>query len=208
MEKIPVNLKTSRQQTKIILPDGKSWVDVRPELPDLLKMSPQIFERIWDMHPTTHNTTKMFGKEIPNPRWERAYGHSYKYGGMDHDGFTVDDPYLSQLLEWVKKDSGLPYQGLLINWYENGDHYIGWHADNERAIVENSSIYSFSYGQEREFQIKTKSKSDYLHKITMKDGSLIIMGGEMQKHYKHCVPKRALSRCPNKRINITFRLFK
>jgi alkylated DNA repair dioxygenase AlkB len=42
----------------------------------------------------------------------------------------------------------------------------------------------------------------------MKNNSLIIMEGEMQKRYKHEVPKRSLSKAPLPRINITFRLFK
>lgn len=212
-KKIPLKLKTEvelptdHKRTRINLPDGKSWVDVMSELPDSLKMSQETFEKIWDMHPTSYKTSKIMGKTIPNPRWEQPYGHSYKYGGIDHDALPLEDPYLILLLEWAKKDSGLEYQGILINWYEDGQHYIGYHADNEKELVPNSPIYSFTYGQERDFYIKSKKDKAYLEKIWMKNGSLIIMGGEMQKHYKHSVPKRAHNKCPEKRINITIRLF-
>ena len=40
----------------------------------------------------------------------------------------------------------------------------------------------------------------------MPNNSLIIMGGEMQKYYKHSVPKRSVKKVAKTRINMTMRL--
>lgn len=98
------------------------------------------------------------------------------------------------------------YQQLLINWYQDGDHYIGPHSDDESQLVKNSAIYSFSFGQTRDFVIKSK-ELDYKMVLELTNNSLIIMGGEIQKYYTHQVPKRSIKKCPNRRINITSRLF-
>lgn len=36
-------------------------------------------------------------------------------------------------------------------------------------------------------------------------GSLLVMSGNMQEYYQHCVPKTALSKCNELRINLSFR---
>ena len=192
---------------KFTLPHGASWISVAETLPEVIQMDEIIFERIWNLHPIEYASGLMFGNHTVFKRWDQSYGLDYWYAGKLHKGQPIEDPFLQSLLQWVCDHSGKEYFAMLINWYENGNHYIGYHSDFEKSIVPNSSIYSFSYGQERDFLIKSKDKT-YKQKIQMKNGSLIIMGGEMQKYYKHSVPKRALSKCPRRRINITLRLFK
>ena len=71
---------------------------------------------------------------------------------------TLQIKYLKKILKWVNKHSGLSYKQILCNWYENGNHYIGPHSDDETQLVKNSAIYSFSFGQERDFVIKSKKR--------------------------------------------------
>ena len=114
-------------------------------------------------------------------------------------------------MKWVRGHSEIlygkrqEYRQLLVNWYGNGEDYIGAHSDNERGLKENSAIYSFSSGQERDFVIKSNDGT-YRRIFNMSNNSLIIMGGEMQKHYKHSVPKRSIKKCGETRINMTMRL--
>jgi alkylated DNA repair dioxygenase AlkB len=115
------------------------------------------------------------------------------------------------LLQWVKDHSGFDYNQVLVNWYQDGNHYIGPHSDDETQLVPGSSIYSFSFGQERDFVVTSKKgvlETPFHESFAMKDNSLLIMEGDMQKNFKHQVPKRATSKVPHPRINITFRLFK
>lgn len=189
---------------------GNSWYKFIESIPADLQVDTDLFEHLWSLHPHELGEVKIFGKITKTPRWQQSYGRDYKFSGMNHHALPIEDPYLIKLLEWVKKDSGIEYNQVLINWYQDGNHYIGKHSDDERDLVSGDPIYSFSFGQERDFRITNKPKSEFQIspiKIKLPSNSLIIMGGDMQKHYHHEVPKRALSTCPLRRINITVRHF-
>ena len=48
------------------------------------------------------------------------------------------------------------YNACLLNLYHNGEEAMGWHCDNEKEIVTNSSIASLSIGASRKFSFKHK----------------------------------------------------
>lgn len=193
-------------ESKYLLPHGNSWYEVVTKIPDSILVSDVVFDELWDLHPSKFGEGMIFGKMRKFPRWNLSYGQSYTFAGKVNTGNEIVHPYMKKLLSWVIKHSGKEYKQVLVNWYQDGNHYIGWHSDDEKQLVKNSPIYSFSFGQDRAFKIKSKDKT--VNKtLNMPNNSLIIMGGEMQKYYKHSVPKRALSKVSKRRINITFRLF-
>lgn len=203
-KKIPLKLKATFTMK---LPHGQSSVTIYPIIPHNIQLSDEIYQILWNLHPNKLGTGIVYGQNITFKRWDQAYGLDYKYSGKIHKALPIENHFLKTLLAWVREHSKLPYEGLLINWYENGQHYIGEHSDDEKSLISCAPIYSFSFGQDRDFVIKSKDKT-YRKTINMNNNSLIIMSGEMQKYYKHSVPVRALSTCPKSRINITFRLFK
>lgn len=188
------------------LPEGDSRVDIYDIIPENIQVSNTLFKELWNLHPKERSTIKIFGKVMKVPRYQESYGQDYFYSGKNHKAREITHPYLKKLMKWICKDSGKKYQQLLINWYENGQHYIGAHSDDEKQLVKNSAIYSFSFGNARDFVIQSrKGISVYRKVIQMENNTLLIMKGEMQSYYKHSVPKRANTK---RRINITFRLFK
>lgn len=199
-KKIPIKIKSTEKTqdcnitikpSKILLSPSQSWVEIFEHLPETLKMDEIIFERIWKQHPQNYAQGIMFGTEMEFPRWDQSYGQDYTYAGKIHKAIPIQDSYLLSIIGWVCLHFGKEYKSILINWYQDGNHYICPHTDSEKNIVNNSSIYSFSYGQERDFVIKLKDKT-YTKKNYMRNGSFIIMGRNA-KYYKHSVPKRALS---------------
>lgn len=106
-----------------------------------------------------------------------------------------------------------PFNYCLLNYYSNGESKLGFHADDERSMVDGSPIVSVSLGAKRDFQIKPYSdlgkkkwtemgKSGSMN-ISLSSGDLLFMGGNMQKNYKHAVPPR--KRVKESRISLTFR---
>jgi len=94
----------------------------------------------------------------------------------------------------------------LVNSYENGKEFIGWHADNE----EKGSTYciaSISLGAPRTFSFLYRSRElggeEEKMDIILEHGSLLLMKHPCQDKYLHCLPldKKIKSR----RINLTFR---
>lgn len=206
-QKIIIKKKSPTQPYKITLPHGDSWIMIYPEIPKEIQIDETVFETLWKLHPEEFEEGYMHGQLTKFPRWSQAYGQDYYYSGKLHKALPIELQFMKDLLLWVQTHSGQPYTSILINWYGNGQHYIGPHSDNESQLVPDSSIYSFSFGQKRDFVIKSKDKT-FRKVIPMPSNSLMIMGKQMQKYYKHEVPKRALSTCPQRRINFTFRLFK
>jgi len=205
LTKLPIETPTIGET--IQLPIGNSWVRVVKPLPIDIQVNSALFEKLWKLHPEERHTIMIYGKARQTPRWQQSYGKSYKYSGTTNVALPITEPYFQKLLNWVCEDSGLPYQQILVNWYQDGQHYIGAHSDDEKQLVPNSGIYSFSFGQERIFRVRNKKTKKIFRDFPVTDNSLLVMGGEMQKYYTHEVPKRAISTVPGQRINITFRLF-
>ena len=96
------------------------------------------------------------------------------------------------------------FNSVLLNEYPNGKVGMGWHSDDERELGVDPIIASLSFGADRDFIFKHKiDKSIEKIKIHLKNGSLLLMLGSTQHHWKHSLPKRLKVREP--RINLTFR---
>ncbi|MAW65171.1 MAG: alpha-ketoglutarate-dependent dioxygenase AlkB [Flavobacteriales bacterium] len=109
---------------------------------------------------------------------------------------------LLKLRSLVEKSTGQKYNSCLLNYYPTGEDGMGWHADNEKELGKNPVIASLSLGAERKFSFKhndTKEKVD----IQLGNGSLLVMSGVIQHHWKHALPKTKKVKIP--RMNLTFR---
>lgn len=217
-------------------PWNHSWVDNIPKLPEEIQVNAQLFEELWQIHPEKVGEVFVFGQFRDTPRWQQSFGKSYYFSGMYHQAWPLEKhEYLIRLQTWVrghaadndphrghaggeKKNPNWKFDQVLINWYADGKHYIGPHSDDESQLVPNSPIYSFSFGETRRFVIKIKKQSmakfksfesDFPKSIVMKDNSCLVMGGQMQKHFTHEVPKVLSKKITvGRRINITFRCFR
>ena len=102
----------------------------------------------------------------------------------------------------VEKSTGQRDNSWLLNYYPTGEDGMGWHADNEKELGINPVIASLSLGAERKFSLKhieTKEKVD----LQLVNGSLLVMSGVIQHHWKHSLPKTKKVNIP--RMNLTFR---
>ena len=144
------------------------------------------------------------GKRVKVPRLVCWYGDSeavYRYSGTIHQplSWTEDLLEIKQQLEQV---CGHTFNSVLANLYRDGNDSMGWHADKEKELGINPYIASLNLGEERMFRIrhnKTRSTLD----LILQQGDVLLMGGSLQHHWRHCVPKTAKEKKP--RINLTFR---
>eukprot|EP00434_Breviolum_minutum_P018812 symbB.v1.2.016593.t1/scaffold1264.1/size127839/2 len=92
-----------------------------------------------------------------------------------------------------------------LNLYEDGDHSVGWHADDEvlfQGKFQDCLIISLSLGAPRSFEMKTIAEPVDFHRLVLDGGDLCTMEGMLQKHYLHRVPK---SHSTSPRVNLTWR---
>ena len=146
----------------------------------------------------------MFGKEIITKRKVAFYSDpsiAYTYASKTKIGLPWGDPLikLKNMVESVTKQA---YNACLLNLYHNGEEAMGWHCDNEKEIVTNSSIASLSIGATRKFSFKHKVTKETIS-IQLENGSLLEMKGTIQSHWLHALPKS--KKITESRINLTFR---
>lgn len=149
---------------------------------------------------------QIHGKAILIPRlqtWYSTIGAPLNYSGMSVPPLPWTDELLA-IAERVHSLTGLTFNGVLLNYYRNGNDSVGWHADNEAEFGPNPIIASLSLGATRDFVLKHATRPE-LKPVTLSldTGSLLIMGQGVQQHWRHQLPKR--KRVLDPRINLTFR---
>ena len=146
----------------------------------------------------------LFGKTHAIPRLHAFYGDSglrYHYSGITNEALAWT-PALQKIRNELKQKTGYDFNALLANYYRDGNDSNGWHADDEAELGWRPVIASLSFGTARDFQLRhnlTRERID----IHLKPGSLLIMAGNTQSLWQHCLPKR--KRCKSGRVNLTFR---
>lgn len=94
---------------------------------------------------------------------------------------------------------------VLTGLYPDGQAAVSWHDDNDFPSLPDTPIASLSFGSKRRFKIRRKADNEVVAQYDVSHGSLIIMGGELQRHYEHAIQKT--SRKVGPRINLSFRTF-
>lgn len=146
----------------------------------------------------------LFGKTFITQRRVAWFGdapYKYKYSKISR----VAKPWtnvLKQIKEIVESNCDESFNSCLLNLYRDGNEGMGWHADNEKELKRNGTIASVSIGAERKFSFKHKVSHEVVD-INLENGSALLMKGEIQQFWKHCLPKSKKISKP--RVNLTFR---
>jgi len=187
--------------------DISSWIR-KGRLPHGLAFD---FDQAWEQKPTERGTLMMHGTRVTIPCWNQSFLRPYFFSGKLHPPAPMSEVFVP-LYEWSRSafPSDHEFNQMLVNWYQDGNDYIGAHSDAERDILPDSSILSISFGQERTFRVRKKDASKTIvTDILMPDRSFVVMGGAMQSGYTHEVPKvnGQKGQRMKRRINVTFRSF-
>lgn len=146
----------------------------------------------------------IFGKHIITQRkmaWFADSGIPYSYSNTTKESLPWT-PTLLKLKALAEEKTGTSYNSCLLNLYHSGAEGMGWHSDDEKAIVKDSPIASMSFGAERKFSLKHRKTKQSIS-VILEHGSLLVMKGSTQRHWKHAMPKTKKVTRP--RVNLTFR---
>merc|ERR1712048_500089 len=133
----------------------------------------------------------------PTPRrtaWmvEKPCQCSYNYSGDEVSPQPWPD-WMSEAMTAVMPLCGLKTRGdwpnsCNLNLYENENHSVGWHADNEELFQgwrQDCAIISLSLGQARYFEVyapaAVSGEPDSHCRLELRDGDLFTMEGLFQK---------------------------
>ncbi|WP_119717253.1 alpha-ketoglutarate-dependent dioxygenase AlkB family protein [Cognatilysobacter tabacisoli] len=154
----------------------------------------------WDVH-----RIRMFGRTVDSPRlscWIGDPEATYRYSGTRFEPRPWL-PVLQRLRERLATELGAPFNSVLANLYRDGRDAMGWHSDDEAELGSAPVIASVSLGAERRFLLKRRDAPAVRAGLALGHGSLLVMAGDTQQHYRHALPRTARPVGP--RINLTFR---
>ncbi|UNK41893.1 alpha-ketoglutarate-dependent dioxygenase AlkB [Luteimonas sp. S4-F44] len=159
--------------------------------------------------PWTTHRLRIFGRQVDAPRlscWIGDPGATYRYSGARFEPLPWPAA-LGAVRERVAKAAGTPFDSVLANLYRDGRDAMGWHSDDEPELGPRPVIASLSLGATRRFVLKARDvPSGQLparFALELTHGSLLVMRGDTQAHYRHALPRTARPVGP--RINLTFR---
>lgn len=170
--------------------------------------SEQLFTKLLNEIPWQLDNITIFGKTHPQPRLTALFGNEGK--PYSYSNIVMQPHPWNPILMFIKTEIETicdeNFTTVLLNLYRDGRDSNGWHADNEKELGRNPVIASVSFGAERSFHLKHNSIPDAKQKITLENGSLLLMKGETQHFWKHQIPKT--TKPIGSRINLTFRIIK
>jgi len=146
----------------------------------------------------------LYGKTVAVPRlqaWFCDQQMSYDYSGLTMRSEHWTDTLMA-LKQEVEQFTQVTFNSVLANLYRDGQDSVAWHSDDEPELGPSPIVASLSFGDTRNFQLKHKRLKEKLN-IDLTAGSLLLMSGNTQKHWAHCVPKTKRVKLP--RISLTFR---
>ncbi|MEF1310624.1 alpha-ketoglutarate-dependent dioxygenase AlkB [Vibrio mytili] len=162
----------------------------------------EYFTKLRTTLPWQQKSITLFGRSVLQPRLQAWHGDAiYTYSGLTSEPHPWT-PELSELKQRCESIAQEPFNSVLANLYRNGQDSMGWHQDNEPELGTNPVIASLNLGATRRFLLRNlhcKTQIEY----ELSHGSLLIMAGKLQHHWKHSVPKTAKPK--GERINLTFR---
>ncbi|MFK7828515.1 MAG: alpha-ketoglutarate-dependent dioxygenase AlkB [Congregibacter sp.] len=181
-------------------------LDFLPQ-PDLGQPASSLFDALRRDIEWRSESITLFGKTMPQPRLIAWYGDADAHYG--YSGKRLAPQAWTEALLAVRARlegfAGTEFNSVLANLYRNEQDSMGLHADDEPELGSRPVIASLSLGETRTFRLKHRTRRDIKPlKLELPSGSVLIMRGDTQQHWKHEIPK---SRTPcGPRINLTFRL--
>ncbi len=190
----------SSEKQRVLLPGGELW-----SYPGAFaRQADDWLRALLDKVAWRSEKLHLFGRWVEAPRriaWYGDPGAEYCYSGRRH----VPRPWIVPLREMrtaVQKLLGASFNSALLNLYRDGNDAMGWHSDDEPELQPRPLIASLSFGATRRFDLRPRGGGAIVS-LQLEHGSLLVMGGDTQRHWRHRVPRSA--RCQAPRVNVTFR---
>ncbi|HSP95988.1 MAG TPA: alpha-ketoglutarate-dependent dioxygenase AlkB [Candidatus Dormibacteraeota bacterium] len=175
--------------------------------------------RYWQRFLPATEVERLLAALRDNVRWEQFRNHlwtfprltafvadagiAYRYSGVIHTGGGWPADLLA-VRRQVERQSGVAFNGVLLNLYRDGSDSMGRHADAEPELGRNPVVASVSLGAVRRFVLRHRLGGE-TRSLELASGSLLLMGGTLQHHWQHELPKT--KEAVGARINLTFRNF-
>jgi alkylated DNA repair dioxygenase AlkB len=170
--------------------DARSWVDY---CPGWLSGSDAVFEELAATAQWQQRTVTMWDREVLEPRLT---------AGWSTDSASAP-PLVRSMCELLSDRYAIGFDSVWVNLYRDGRDSVAWHGDRNRHALNRPMVATVSLGARRAFQLRRRGSATIEHTLRPGVGDLVVMGGECQHEWEHCVPKTA--RAVGARMSVTIR---
>jgi alkylated DNA repair dioxygenase AlkB len=165
-----------------------SWVDHQPSW---LQGSDHLFVELADRAHWQQGRRWMYHRMVDEPRLTSWYRRD---GPLPH-------PALEQLFDVFSGHYQVTFDSVGLNCYRQGDDSVAWHGDRVGRSGRAAVVVIVSLGEGRPFLLRPAA-GGRSRRYLLGAGDLLVMGGDCQREFQHCVPKVARA---GPRISATFR---
>ena len=156
-------------------------------------------ELTWDTRPVRGPD----GQETTQPRLVGWAGDlPYAYSGQTLPP-RPRTPGLDAIWKRIEAASGARFNHAVVNRYRDGRDHMGLHTDREPQLGDAPLIAALSLGVTRTFRLEWRYKRSRKRTLRLPHGSLLLMGGTLQRHWRHAIPRAPGE--TGERLNVTFR---
>ena len=173
--------------------------------PKFIKDPDALFETLIETLPLQLREVVVNGQIFVQPRRVSWHGP----GEFTYSGLTLQpEPWTQELLavcDQLTDHFKTKFNSVLVNHYRDENDSVGWHADDEAYFGTDPTIATISLGAPRLFCMKRKTGAGRTEKFILENGSLFLMGKNVQQEWLHSVPK---SQIPvGGRLSLTYRIW-
>lgn len=151
----------------------------------------EVFETLRDTTRWNSERRPMYDRVVDVPRLTASFPRN----GPGH-------PILGAIAGWLEARYGEPFSKVSANWYRDGRDSVAPHGDQIVRNRESSVMAILSLGARRQFNL-SEVDGPGRHRLEMGEGDLLVMGGTIQRTWRHAVPKS--NRMVGPRICVMFR---
>jgi alkylated DNA repair dioxygenase AlkB len=132
-----------------------------------------------------------------------SFGRPYNYSQMDY----VDSPIpelLLPVIDQLERRLAIRFNNCLLNYYETGDHSMGFHSDDTTGLVHDTGVAIVSLGGVREITYRSKHDPQIQKSYPLLPGSMLYMDDRVQEEWMHAIKRQKNAAA---RISLTWRAF-
>lgn len=159
--------------------------------PNWLAGDHEVFDAVRDTAKWRSQSRPMYDRVVDVPRLTASLT---RRGG----GHLI----LPEIAEWLEARYGEPFGKLTANWYRDGQDSVAPHGDQVARNKERSVMAILSLGARRRFVLSRVARPGTV-RLEVGEGDLLVMGGTIQRTWRHGVPKT--TRPVGPRICVMFR---
>lgn len=111
-------------------------------------------------------------------------------------------PVLADIASWLAGTYEAPFDKIGVNWYRDGSDSVAPHGDQIGRQMPTTVMAIVSLGARRRF-VLSRVNGEGSIRLDVGEGDLLVMGGTIQRTWRHGVPKTARPVGP--RICVMFR---